>query len=317
MEVITETVTAKDTQIDVTVTLPEAESKPDKPEFKSYTVKAQDVKLQDSQFRGIAAFMGNVDQGEDVIAPGAFSKALPEFLRSGFVPIGHDWYEKPVAMPTSAQEDGNKLIIEAQFHSTPSAQEARTIMTERLEKGLDVGLSIGFDIESAHDFEDGEKLLTFAKDNGYDLKLFDQAGIKAHKTRWGLRLITKIRRLFEVSIVSVPMNPLAVATAAKAHGLYKVDVSAIKTEREFEEFLRDAGFPVSFAKTIASTGYKALRQRDVEETATLAVSTEEAPAAETVEVKTEDEPPVTPTPTEAPREMIYFTAAGRRLEWMH
>lgn len=209
-------------------------------------------------------------------------------------------------MPTAAVEDGNKLIIEAQFHTTPSAQEARTIMTERLEKGLDVGLSIGFDIESAHDFEDGEKLLAFAKDNGYDLKLFDQAGIKAHKTRWGLRLITKIRRLFEVSIVSVPMNPLAVATAAKV--LATDDFESLTTERDFEKFLRDAGFSKAAALKFIST-FKGivLPRRDAAGDTPQPDSEDEAPS-ETPEAKA-DEPVVTPTTPES--EPLLFGSDGR------
>lgn len=275
----------------------------DKPEFKCLSIKAQDVKLNDNEFKGIAAFMGNVDQGEDVIAPGAFSKALPEFLKSGFVPIGHDWYEKPVAMPTAASEDGNKLIIEAQFHSTPSAQEARTIMTERLEKGLDVGLSIGFDIESAHDFEDGEKLLDFAKDNGFDLKLFDQVGIKSHKTMWGLRLITKIRRLFEVSIVSVPMNPLAVATSAKVYATE--DFKKLEKLQDFEKFLRDAGFSRLAATQFVSSFKGILLPRDAGGDPITPDAEVETPD-ETLEAKTE-EPVVTPVSVRP----ILFGSDGR------
>lgn len=281
----------------------QAESDNNKPEFKSYPLKAADVKLNDNTFRGIGAFMGNVDHGEDVIAPGAFSKALPEFLKSGFVPIGHDWYEKPVAMPTAAEEDGNKLIIEAEFHSTPSAQEARTVVMERLGKGLDVGLSIGFDIESAKEFEDGEKLLEFVADNGYDIKLFDQAGIKAHKTRWGLRLITKIRRLFEVSIVSVPMNPLAVATAAKVYATD--DFKKLTKLQDFEEFLREAGFSRFAATQFVSQFKGILLPRD---------AGGDAPDPDGQEIPAEtagQEPPTEPVVITPPKRPLLFTRDGR------
>ena len=59
--------------------------------------------------------------------------------------------------------------------------------------------------------------------------------------------------LFEVSLVTFPMLPDAKVTAVKS----------ITTEREFERFLRDAGFSRSEATALALHGYKGLsRQRD-------------------------------------------------------
>lgn len=47
---------------------------------------------------------------------------------------------------------------------------------------------------------------------------------------------------------------------------FKVNVSSITSVRNFEEFLRDAGFAKDAATTIASKGFSALRQRDSEDT---------------------------------------------------
>lgn len=59
--------------------------------------------------------------------------------------------------------------------------------------------------------------------------------------------------LYEVSLVTFPMLPAAKVTAVKS----------ISTEREFERFLRDAGFSRSEATALALHGYKGLsRQRD-------------------------------------------------------
>lgn len=60
--------------------------------------------------------------------------------------------------------------------------------------------------------------------------------------------------LYEVSLVTFPMNDKAQITRVK---------SAPDNERDFEEFLRDAGFSRKEAKTIISEGYRAiLNQRD-------------------------------------------------------
>jgi HK97 family phage prohead protease len=61
--------------------------------------------------------------------------------------------------------------------------------------------------------------------------------------------------LFEVSVVTFPMLEAAKIT----------DIKSIKTERDFEAFLRDAGYSRKDATAIALHGYKALEpQRDAE-----------------------------------------------------
>jgi len=70
----------------------------------------------------------------------------------------------------------------------------------------------------------------------------------------GFRLLKKLT-LWEVSLVTFPANEMAKVTGVKNS----------MTERDFEKFLRDEGkYSHDEAKTIASTGYKALmKQRDV------------------------------------------------------
>ena len=63
--------------------------------------------------------------------------------------------------------------------------------------------------------------------------------------------------LFEVSVVTFPMLEAAKIT----------DIKSIKTERDFEAFLRDAGYSRKDATAIALHGYKALEpQRDADVT---------------------------------------------------
>ena len=71
----------------------------------------------------------------------------------------------------------------------------------------------------------------------------------------GVRKLTEID-LFEISLVTFPMLPDAKVT----------DVKSITTERDFERFLRDAGYSRSEATAITLHGFKALRnQRDADE----------------------------------------------------
>ena len=57
--------------------------------------------------------------------------------------------------------------------------------------------------------------------------------------------------LFEISLVTFPMLPDAIVT----------DIKAIQTERDFEQFLRDAGYSKKQAIALTLHGFKALDDR--------------------------------------------------------
>lgn len=160
-------------------------------ERKTFAITGYQFKAADSgpgEFSGYGATFGNVDEGGDVILKGAFSDAIPSFLERGFVPVGHDWMGLPIATIADAKEDDSGLFFKAAFHSTTAAQDARTVMMERMDRGKFVGLSIGFlpDYDSGIEYRDD-----------------------------GVRLIKKIKELAEISFVTVPMNRLAGVTTAK------------------------------------------------------------------------------------------------------
>jgi hypothetical protein len=147
-----------------------------------------DIKLLDigdgaGGFIGYGSTFGNRDRAGEIVVPGAFSKALETFMRDGFIAVGHDWAALPVATVKSAVEDDMGLRLEAEFHTTARAQEARQTVRERLERGKSVGLSIGYRVLDAEDTDDG-------------------------------RLLKEIE-LHEVSLVTVPCNALAAVTGIK------------------------------------------------------------------------------------------------------
>ncbi|HET7128924.1 MAG TPA: HK97 family phage prohead protease [Gaiellaceae bacterium] len=159
-----------------------------KPIVGHMTVPLKDVEINaNGQISGYAAVFGNRDDGGDIIEPGFFANVIEDFLREGFIAWNHDWSD-PVAIPIEAREDGVGLYSAAEFHSTPRAQEARTIASERQAAGKQVGLSIGYEIAPGG--------ATIEKDG---------------------RHLRKASRLFEWSLVTVPMNRLAEATDVKSH----------------------------------------------------------------------------------------------------
>jgi uncharacterized protein len=174
-------------------------------------------------FSGYGAVFGNVDSYGDVIAPGAFAKSLAQHKASNSMPLmllSHDPYSLPIGVWTSMSEDGHGLKVEGRLLDTTAGLDTY----KALKAGALNGLSIGFrTIEYA--------MRSQPEDPKRTLKVLD---------------------LQEVSIVTMPANGKARVTGIKS-------ADQIKTTRDFETFLRDAGgFSNARAKAIASHGFKAI-----------------------------------------------------------
>jgi HK97 family phage prohead protease len=139
--------------------------------------------LESGELTGYGAVFNNVDRGNEVIVPGAFKDSLSDFIAHGHLCADHDW-KRRVGTIESAREDNYGLFVRAKFFTTKGAQTMRKEIKERLERGKSVALSIGY-------------------------KIVDE-----DRRKDGVRLLKKLA-LFEVSVVSVPMNALAMAASAK------------------------------------------------------------------------------------------------------
>lgn len=141
-------------------------------------------------FTGYASTFGNVDSYGDTIAPGAYTNYLDQFVERGFIAWNHNWADM-IGMVASAKQDKTGLQITADFHSTPDAQAARTVMAERLAAGKFMGLSIGY---VPHQW---------ARKDG-------PAGPDT------IRVLQEVE-VFETSLVAVPADSYAGVTGMKMH----------------------------------------------------------------------------------------------------
>lgn len=145
-----------------------------------------DFKISDDgsgSLKGYASTFSNWDDVKERPVKGAFIPHLADFLKDGFIAVGHDWSALPIATPSIAREDDIGLYLEADFHTTAMAQDARTVASERLARNKSVKLSIGYEVLQDEYVEEG-------------------------------RLLKEIK-LYEVSLVTVPANPLASVTGVK------------------------------------------------------------------------------------------------------
>jgi HK97 family phage prohead protease len=168
----------------------------------------------DGTIEGYAAIFGNLDAGGDIILPGAFAATLDEYKRRGFMAKSHDWsVEGEIGFPLEVHEDDVGLYVKAKFYADEAAQTVRRRARDRMRHGKDVSFSIGYaadpaSVEYIYPHEYKEKLPRYVK-----AQFLPDAERQAARFE-RVRLLKSIR-VFEHSIVTVPMNQYAQAIAVK------------------------------------------------------------------------------------------------------
>jgi HK97 family phage prohead protease len=184
--------------------------------------------LDDSgTFDGYAAIFGNVDLGGDVIERGAF-KEIEKNKEGQVVVLWQHRSDSPIAAAEVTQDDiglkfRGRLVLE-----DPNARRAQAHMKANTVRGM----SIGFDV----------------MENGYTIMSS------------GVRLL-KALKLWEISLVTFGMNPLAQVAGVKQR-------EQLTSIREYEHFLREVGgFSKEQAKILAKSYRDLPGQRDADEEA--------------------------------------------------
>lgn len=209
---------------------------------KEFSLSVKEVDADgEGTFEGYAStFGGAPDSYGDVVAPGAFADSLVKHRREGTMPMmffGHNSYDLPIGDWVDMSEDGKGLWVKGQLAlDDPFGVRVHTALKKKRVRGL----SIGYDIPAG--------------------------GAKPDEKRPGVTILEKID-LWEVSVVNFPANRRSLVEEVKtgpesrmvelARRFRDGDPMPIK---EFEDVLREAGFPKSVATAIASHGYaKAIR----------------------------------------------------------
>jgi HK97 family phage prohead protease len=184
-----------------------------------HMVSALEVKsLEDNgTFSGYGSVFGVKDSYGEIVVKGAFANSLTKKSANQIKLLWQHRADQPIGVYSEVREDDHGLYVRGQL-AIKDVQQAKEAHA-LLKMGAVSGLSIGFSI--------------------------NENGIKRDKDAI---LLTDIE-LWETSIVTFPANNKANVTSVK-------QIEAIKTIRDFEEFLRDAGFSKQKAKEIASRGFK-------------------------------------------------------------
>jgi HK97 family phage prohead protease len=147
------------------------------------------------ELEGYASVFGNVDQGGDVVLPGAFKKTLADWSRSKQpLPLIADHElstDGLIGSVKQAREDSTGLWVRAGFSGTDKAQDIRTKMIEGHLRGM------SFTYETVKHY----------------------MGTVAEKS---VRYLQELK-LFEATVTPFPMNTLALASAKSAAGTASLD----------------------------------------------------------------------------------------------
>ena len=180
-----------------------------------FEVKAADVK-EDGSFRGYASlFNRKPDSHGDLVSKGAFLDSIAKGGRNetGIAMLWQHNREQIPGIWASLQEDNKGLVSEGRLAiNTTLGKDVHEIMKLAAELGtFKLGQSIGYD---ALEYEVDEKKK--------------------------IRDLKKVE-LWEISLVTFPSKIGAIVLTVKA-------IEEAKTEREFEDLLREAGISNSVSK---------------------------------------------------------------------
>jgi HK97 family phage prohead protease len=184
--------------------------------------------LANREFEGYGSTFKNVDHGGDIVMPGAFKRSLAEQRKDNAL-LPMLWMHKPdhvIGKWQEMREDSHGLFVKGVLAETPLGDEIHTLLKMEAVRGM----SIGFQTVD-QDFDDD-----------------------------GNRLLKEIR-LWELSVVSMPMNPKAeiqhVKSRLSAKGEYVPTVAEMAmVKRDLEQWLRGRGFSRALATKYASNVFK-------------------------------------------------------------
>ena len=134
---------------------------------------------ESGSFTGLASTYGNIDQGGDVVEPGAFNRTLQNAKGPWPVLAGHDPAEQIGYAELSDSAHGLKVSGQLVLHTEKARQSYELMKAKALR-----GLSIGYDT-----------IKSVMKD--------------------GVRHLQELK-LYEISVTPFPMNELATVTAVKS-----------------------------------------------------------------------------------------------------
>lgn len=170
----------------------------------SFDLETKDFSEAGDVYRleGYASVFGNKDLDNDVMAKGAFAETLKS--RRPVLLWGHDMSSIPIGKVANVYEDQKGLRFEAELPKSDA--RVRDMIAPQLKMGSVEGVSIGFRVKDRERQKDGTTVI-------------------------------KRVELYEISLVSIPANPMASVTGFKSLGIssFRDDLPLADRKRKWNE----------------------------------------------------------------------------------
>lgn len=194
---------------------------------KSFPLQVKEVSDK-GEFSGYLSVFGNVDSYREIVMPGAFAESLAEWKQKNRLPpiLWQHNSERPIGPFTKMEEDERGLYVEGRLlvDDVKDAKEAYALLKNQVIGGMSIGFrTVG------QEWDEDERV----------------------------RRLTKLD-LWEGSIVTFPANEEAQVEAIKT----ALNGGELPTLKDFEKFLREAGFSKTQATAIASHGLSHLHRSE-------------------------------------------------------
>lgn len=161
-------------------------------------------------YEGIGAGIWNIDLGGDLIPGGAFKETLPDFLKDGVIGWQHD-ITNPIGIPLDAKEMDEGLWNRARVSKTSLGLDAMILIKDKVVKKQSIGYRPldwkVVDRDGLVAYLDARSDVTGAKVRAI-LRQYDELDINH------VFILEKIK-LYEISPVTLPMNPATSIDSAK------------------------------------------------------------------------------------------------------
>ncbi len=186
-------------------------------QYKSFDFEVKQIKEKEGFFifEGFASTFGNVDLGDDIVQRGAFADSLKE---NSQVPIlWQHRMSEPIGKSIHLEEQEKGLFVQARLPKDDSLVRDRVI--PQMKVGSITTMSIGF------------FTVEFSRNNDT-----------------GINTLEKVK-LFEISLVTLAMNPKAEITDFKSFKEIEKDVKSLK---DIETYLKSSGLSNNESKALIS-----------------------------------------------------------------
>ncbi|MEY8521741.1 HK97 family phage prohead protease [Lachnospiraceae bacterium 38-10] len=118
-------------------------------ECKAVRFNVESVDEESGEFSGHAAVFDNVDDGGDIIEPGAFSRTIKENFDRIKILSQHNDCDLPIGKPIELREDDKGLFVRGKISDTQKGRDVQTLLKDGVLNELSIGYdAITFDFDS-------------------------------------------------------------------------------------------------------------------------------------------------------------------------